>query len=209
MTRKSHPNITTILFDLGEVVFTNDWTFYCPEKDQEFQSHYQCPDFVFTKSSYFNDLYTGKITEEEYWKKSLQEVEAKTTDPQKAIEISHKYQREKPGMLNLIKTLKRNGYKLGVITNTYKEMLKWKIEKFELASYFQEIIASCDIGFEKPDKRIYQEALEKMGSKPHESIFIDDQMKNVEGAKKLNIHTIYFQSYDQLVSELEKFGINS
>ena len=200
--------ITTIIFDLGEVILTNDWTFYCPEKDKEFDDYYHIPGFIYKKTRLFNEFHTGKISETEFWKISLEEAGAKTTDSKKAIEIARKYQREKePEMSDLLKNLKQNGYKLGVISTSSKEMIDWKIKNFKLRSYFDCIIDSGYSGLIKPDPKIYQLALDKFKVKPEETVFIDDTPKNVEAANNLGINGLLFGKRDNLIKDLQKLGM--
>lgn len=201
--------ITSIIFDLGEVVLTNDWTFYCPEKDREFNDFYHAPNFIYKKTRLFNEFQTGKITETEFWKISLKEAGAKTTDPQKAIEITRKYQREKePGMFDLLKKLKHKGYELGVISTSSKEMIDWKIEHFKLRNYFDCIIDSGYSGLNKPDPKIYKLALNKLKTKPKETIFIDDTQKNVEAANNLGINGLLFTGRNTFIKDLQNLGVN-
>lgn len=204
----NQPQITTILFDLGEVILTNDWTFVCPEKDQEFNDYYHAPNFIYKKARLFENFHTGKISELEFWRISLAEADAIRTDPEKAIAIARKYQKEKePGMFELLVKLGKNGYHLGVISTSSKEMIDWKKKKFHLANYFEHIIDSGYAGVNKPDPRIYQLALGKFGIKPQEAIFIDDSEKNTKAAEKLGMIGITFTNRKNLIKDLQKKGV--
>ena len=56
----------------------------------------------------------------------------------------------------------------------------------------------------KPDERIYRCLLEKYSLRPQECVFLDDLAENVEGAKKLGIHGIHFQGYEDASTKLER-----
>jgi len=56
----------------------------------------------------------------------------------------------------------------------------------------------------KPDPRIFELALQRFGIKAEETVFIDDNPKNVAGANALGIRGILFEGKDKLQLELEK-----
>jgi epoxide hydrolase-like predicted phosphatase len=66
------------------------------------------------------------------------------------------------------------------------------------------MIISAEIGVMKPDERIYQIALEKLGVKPSESVFLDDFPKNVEGAIAVGMQAIHFTQPEQALKELKQ-----
>ncbi|MCJ7663451.1 MAG: HAD-IA family hydrolase, partial [Desulfobacterales bacterium] len=59
----------------------------------------------------------------------------------------------------------------------------------------------------KPEQRIYEIALERLGVHPHEAVFIDDRVDFIAGAKKLGIHTILFKDPEQVRQALACFAI--
>ena len=93
-------------------------------------------------------------------------------------------------------------YKLGLLSN-YSNDLRPKIEKeWALGSVFDEIIISCEVGLIKPDPAIFNLILAHLGVKAEESVFIDDRIKNIDGAKKMGFQTIFFTSKEQALKEL-------
>jgi len=93
-------------------------------------------------------------------------------------------------------------YKIGLLSN-YSNNLRPKIEKeWAIGSVFDEIIISCEVGVVKPDPAIFNLMLDRLGVKADESVFIDDRIKNIDGAKKIGLHTIFFTSREQALEEL-------
>jgi len=93
-------------------------------------------------------------------------------------------------------------YKIGLLSN-YSTDLRPKIEnKWALGSVFDEIIISCEVGMIKPDPAVFNLMLARLGVKADESVFIDDRIKNIDSAKKLGFHTIFFTSKEQALEEL-------
>ena len=56
----------------------------------------------------------------------------------------------------------------------------------------------------KPKPEIYHLALEKIGFAPHETVFIDDFVENIEGAKNIGMHGILFKNRTQALADLGK-----
>ncbi len=105
---------------------------------------------------------------------------------------------------NLLKYIVEMGkkYKLGLLSN-YSNDLRPKIEnEWALGSVFDEIIISCEVGMIKPDPAIFNLMLARLGVKAEESVFIDDRIKNIDGAKKMGFQTIFFTSKEQALKEL-------
>ena len=199
--------ITTLFFDLGEVVLTNDWTFVCPQKDKEFFAYYGIDTFSYAKNPFTQDLFTGKMSEYDFWKNALNFYHAHSTDPTKAIAIARKYQQAKPEMLPLLEALKKKGYTLGAITNTHKELLEWKIQAFHLSDYFSHIVGSCEVGITKPDFKIFDFALQKFKVSPDVCVFIDDSGKNVSAAEQVGMHGIVFTDKESLIQSFKTMGV--
>lgn len=104
-------------------------------------------------------------------------------------------------MLKLIKLLKRN-YILAILSNS--DLLNsTKYAKVGWYSYFDHLILSHEIGVLKPDKKIYEITLQKLGLPANECLFVDDQEKVLAPAKELGMDTILFQSLKQLKEELK------
>ncbi|MFM6976638.1 MAG: YjjG family noncanonical pyrimidine nucleotidase [Sphingobacteriaceae bacterium] len=84
-------------------------------------------------------------------------------------------------------------YVLHIISNGFKESTEMKIAVTGLAQYFQQIIISEVVGFNKPDQTIFQHALEGAGAKIATSLMIGDSLEaDVRGALNFGMDAIYF-----------------
>jgi putative hydrolase of the HAD superfamily len=72
---------------------------------------------------------------------------------------------------------------------------------------FDPLILSHEIGILKPDRRIYDILLQRLGLPPEECVFIDDQQPCLDTAAQLGMKTILYSSVQQLEEELKKMGI--
>jgi epoxide hydrolase-like predicted phosphatase len=105
-------------------------------------------------------------------------------------------------LVNYIRAL-RTRYKTGLLSNAWGDLRHYIENEWKIADAFDEIVISAETGIAKPDARIYEITLERLGVKPDEAIFVDDYPGNVEGASKLDIHAIRFQNTAQAMQEIE------
>lgn len=76
-----------------------------------------------------------------------------------------------------------------------REKVRRALERVGAHEYFQGIYSSSDIGFEKPDERFFRYILEELKSAPEELVMIgDNYLKDIEGAKRCGIRTIFFNA---------------
>ena len=108
-------------------------------------------------------------------------------------------------VLDLIKNLKANGYKIGMLTNLTNAFPS--TSRKNLACLFDDIVISCEVGMRKPEPEIYELALKRLGIKADDAVFIDDRYEYVEGANAVGIKGILFENAVQLKRELEKLGV--
>ncbi|MEO8456399.1 MAG: HAD family hydrolase [Chloroflexota bacterium] len=99
-----------------------------------------------------------------------------------------------PDVTSTLAELSRRGFRLGAITNRgyggphFRE----EVEAFGLDKAFETMAVSCDIGFLKPDRRIYEHAFREMGVTGEESVMVGDNLRaDVEGAKALGMTAVW------------------
>lgn len=75
---------------------------------------------------------------------------------------------------------------LGIISDTWPS-IEQQLRLLGIRDYFSISTYSCFLGTFKPDERLYKDALEKCGYPAEECVFIDDSVRNLEGAARLGI----------------------
>ncbi|BCN29061.1 hypothetical protein bsdtb5_03560 [Anaeromicropila herbilytica] len=85
--------------------------------------------------------------------------------------------------------LLHNKYKLAVVSDAWPSLTDVFINA-GLYSYFSSFIISSQIGVTKPNEKMYLTALNELNVMPDRAIFIDDNLNNCLGAKRLGIHAI-------------------
>lgn len=112
-----------------------------------------------------------------------------------------------PGMAELVEELDAAGVPLFAITNYSGEFWHaWRPTQ-PLLDRFRDIVVSGDEKLMKPDRAIYELALERFGLAPHEAVFVDDNLANVEGAAALGIHAVLFTGAADFRAELVRLGL--
>jgi putative hydrolase of the HAD superfamily len=98
----------------------------------------------------------------------------------------------RPGMLEYVESLRRRGYRTAVVTNNFKELSALWRAKVDVERRFDTVVDSCEVGVRKPDPRIYQLALERLGGvAPGDAVLLDDFEVNLVGARAVGLHTVH------------------
>lgn len=101
-----------------------------------------------------------------------------------------------PDVVPVLAELKQKGYRLGLITNVTNDPTK-DIERIGLMGQLDAVVASCLERCDKPDPRIFQIALSRLGAAPEEAVHVGDQwLADVEGAASAGMKGILLDRYD-------------
>lgn len=110
--------------------------------------------------------------------------------------------------IQFIKDCKHNGHSIYLLSNWDKESFTLMRNKYpEIFALFDGIIISGEVGYNKPDPRIYQHLLETYKLDPRDCFFIDDQSINVQAACNLNINGILCPQNHGILSSKPDFDI--
>jgi putative hydrolase of the HAD superfamily len=109
-------------------------------------------------------------------------------------------------VLALIEQLKPQ-YQIGLLSNAPSAFLRGLLHNHDLDKYFDHIAISSEMGHIKPDTEAFQYTLSAMNIQPEETVFIDDNPRNVAGAETVGIRGIVYTDIRQLRKELADAGI--
>lgn len=114
-----------------------------------------------------------------------------------------------PETVNILEKLTDSPqYKVVALTNWSHETFPKARKKFEFLKWFEGIVVSGEERTRKPFEDIYKITLNRFGLTPENSIFIDDNLRNVTAATSLGINGIHFKSPELLVDQLKQFNIH-
>ena len=143
----------------------------------------------------------GEIPEEAHWQEVANALRVKRD---KADEITKEFfagDRVDVTWLNALRK-QRPEHKVALISNAWSGLRAF-ITREGFADVFDHMIISAEVGIMKPDPRIYLLALEELNAKGDESVFIDDMLANVEGARSVGMKGIHFTEPDRALQELQ------
>jgi len=96
---------------------------------------------------------------------------------------------------SVLTELRRRGFSLGIITNGVPAIQRQTIEGLGLAPFFDHVIISGLVGYQKPDRRIFQKAMEEAGASPENTLYLGDSPAiDVGGAKKAGIKSVWLSN---------------
>lgn len=99
----------------------------------------------------------------------------------------------------------RRTHKTALLSNFSDSLLDYVHNRLGIGDCFDEIIVSACVGLRKPDRRIYELALQRLQVEPHHALFVDDMEVNVEGARAAGLHAIRFTHREAMLAEIEEW----
>jgi putative hydrolase of the HAD superfamily len=116
---------------------------------------------------------------------------------------------ENPAMLAWQLQLKERGLKTAILSNMGDSVLESIEREFNWIHRFDVLVWSFQLGIAKPDPAIYRHTLDELGSRPEETLFIDDKRENVEAARALGIQAIQYSTVERLRADLIATGLDA
>ena len=106
----------------------------------------------------------------------------------------------------LLQSLKKKGIKVGIISNfQHAPHVRKVLQRNGILKILDAVVISGEVHVKNPEPRIFEIALEKLGTKPEETLFVgDDPECDIRGAAAVGIRTRLFQNGASLLKTLEK-----
>jgi putative hydrolase of the HAD superfamily len=97
-----------------------------------------------------------------------------------------------PGARDTLDALRSRGCKMALLTNGDSETQRWKIRRFDLGDYFQAVLIEGELGFGKPDPRVYRRALSVLGVSARNTIMAGDNPEwDVKAPQREGIRAVW------------------
>ena len=198
--------IEVIFFDLGNVILPFNH-YQIAEKLSPFvqKKDFQDPRKIFSyifdlKTGAINPFDAGELSPKEFFQ-SLKESLQLSISFEAFVPIWNEIFVEDREVSEIIRSLKGK-WRLGLLSNTDSLHFNYIVLTFPVLSALEKWILSYEVGFKKPDARIFQRAMEWASVEPEKILFIDDTKGHVEAAISLGMQGIHFVSADQLREKL-------
>jgi putative hydrolase of the HAD superfamily len=106
-------------------------------------------------------------------------------------------------MIAHMRRLRDRGYLMAICTNNVREWeAQWRA-KLPVDEIFDVVVDSAFVGSRKPERRIYEVTLERLGVEARMALFIDDLEVNCAGARELGMSAVHFRDTEQAIDDVE------
>lgn len=152
-------------------------------------------------------LNSGTMSPEDFWRMFATEIDRIDKLPQfmKYVETmaDHVIDVE---MTRLVDNLRAKGYRTGLLSN-YDAAGAAAVRASGIDQHFDLFIASADVGYSKPDPKLFELFAAKLGVELSELAFTDDRSASLSRATEAGYHPILFTGIENLKHDLEKLGV--
>ncbi|WP_370327029.1 HAD-IA family hydrolase [Euzebya sp.] len=184
--------IDTVLFDFGGVVIRTPFELV----DTDWRGPFDPEGDPLWAASM-----AGEITEREYWHRRSASLHPDVEDPTSAF-MRDLYDTDesvvvRPELPRLLDELQGGGLRTAVLTNDLAAFHSgaW-IERMTIIDRFDPLIDLSHVGFLKPSPEAFAHGLKVLDADPAQVVFLDDQPRNVEGARACGITAVWFDPTD-------------
>ncbi len=144
-------------------------------------------------------IQTGEINAEELWK-SFSENSGLTVESDYFYDYFNPKRRQ--GMYDVIEKIKSKGYRVVLGTNTIDSHYQKHTNNGDY-DIFEKVYPSNLIGYAKPDPNFLQYILKAENVEAENAVFVDDSAENINSANLLGIHTILFDSFENVKNKID------
>ncbi len=196
--------IESVIFDWGGVLIDNPRAGllrYCAHAFGVSQD-----DYTPVHDSFLDEFHTGAISEQMFWQGISAELGKPAPETRslwyEAFRAAYVPRSE---VFSLATSLHDEGYKTALLSNTELPAVGFFHE--QNYNMLDVLVFSCVERIAKPEQKIYEITLKRLGSKAQQTVFIDDRRDCIQGAREAGLNAILFESTDQLKSELAKLAV--
>jgi putative hydrolase of the HAD superfamily len=203
---KNPRRITTLFLDIGGVLLTNGWDHEARARAAE-RFGLDLEELTRRHEKTFDAYELGMMTLEEYLSRV---VFTKRRSFSRRVFRRFVFAQSKahPRMIGLFRRLKKShGVKIIALNNEGRELMLHRIRTFRLDTLFDFYVTSCFVHLHKPDRAMYQAALDLSQVSPRNALYIDDRLNLVQAARALGMHAIHHEEYHSTKAGLAKYGL--
>ncbi|HVP01704.1 MAG TPA: HAD family phosphatase [Solirubrobacteraceae bacterium] len=146
-------------------------------------------------------LETGELTEPEFEERFARILGLREDRAPGLVDRLFGGMKEDIAMFDAVRTAKAAGIRTGLLSNS------WGVDRYDRGQFprfFDAVVISGEEGVRKPDRAIYEIALERMALPASQIVFVDDLAGNLKPAQDLGMATVHHVSAQQSVPQLER-----
>ena len=202
----NQPKIKNVIFDIGNVLVR--WS---PLEIVKLTFGEQVDTTEYAKRIFFSDVWQqlnkGELTESQAKLAYQQQLAFSFQQVEALFYYIKETQIQIYGMQALLKTVKDTGYNVYALTDNVIEIVETLQQRYDFWPLFDGAIISAEVGCLKPNPDIYHCLLTRYQLTANECVFIDDVLKNIEGAQHVGLYGIHFENVDQCRLALNELGV--
>jgi epoxide hydrolase-like predicted phosphatase len=194
--------LRAVFFDLGGVIVRTE--FQAPRQHLAERLGLEYEDIVkaIFEGESSRQASIGAISEDKHWAAVMRKLHLPASETQAVRDEFFAGDITDRALLDFMRGLRKT-VKVGLISNAWSGLRPWIVsQKFDDA--FDAMTISAEAGVMKPDARIYLLALESLGVRPEEAVFLDDFIENVKGAQEVGMAAIHFVQPEQALEKLKR-----
>ena len=153
------------------------------------------------------ELETGRLTEAQFVAKlgaALREELGREVDLARFGETFFEHLHPNEELFAFMRTLHERGFKMAILTNNVREWEPLWRSMLPIDELFELVVDSGFEGVRKPDPRIYEVTLDRLGVAAEATLFVDDMEINCDAARALGMQAVWFRSNAQAIGEIEQ-----
>ncbi len=186
------PNKTTLILDMYGVILKERTGNFVPYVYEHFDnSEHERLNKLFNEERLFTKAGYGKLTSNEF----LSLLGFKNPEFHMKNYIENYLSIDEEFYTFAERTFER--FDLILLSTDVSEWSAYIMKHYGLDKYFKHKIVSGDVGMRKPDPKIYELTLNKIGKSAEECMFIDDSIPNITAAKELGIDSVLFNRFNE------------
>jgi putative hydrolase of the HAD superfamily len=154
------------------------------------------PLFEMERGEISEDAFLAKLTD------SLEPLLGHRPSMHRFKEIYFEALHPNDAMIDLMRELKAGGYRMAMLTNNVREWEPYWRSMLPVDEIFETVVDSGFVGARKPESRIYDLTLERIGMPAEACLFVDDIEHNCEGARRAGMRAVHFRDNEQAIAEI-------
>jgi epoxide hydrolase-like predicted phosphatase len=195
--------IRAIIVDIGGVVLVREET----PAHRRWEARFGFPPGGFARGLFRPDLSAratvGAVSAAHVWDDMASRLSLDAADVEELRRDFFAGERLNEPFAAFLQTL-RPAYRTAALSNAWSGTREAITRHYGIDRLVDLLIFSDEEGMAKPDPRIYRLAVERLGVRPEEALFVDDVLPNVEGARAVGMLAVHFRDTAQAIADVAR-----
>ena len=192
--------VKAVIFDFGGVLCFHP----SPEQISHAAQSIGVPAANFERALWTNRIEydAGRVEPETYWSQVAALALSPAADAVRLLTgtDANLWNRHDERVIAWARMLRERGFRTAILSNLPRRLGHALRARPGFLEHFDHITFSYELGFVKPQREIYEDAVRGLGLRPAEALFLDDRPDNVEGALKAGLLALLYKSWEEFLA---------